>query len=108
MSAHGHSNFLHLACSIELGTPLAEVIKAATLILWDEATVAHRHAFEPVDRTLQDITKVPLPFGGKVVAETSVRSYQLCAVRRHRRLWQPAFAGVSCAPHLRASSTTLP
>lgn len=29
--------------------------------------MAHRHAFEAVDRTLQDITKVPLPFGGKVV-----------------------------------------
>ena len=50
-----------------LGTPLAQVVEAASLILWDEATMAHRHAFEALDRTLQDLMHVNLPFGGRVV-----------------------------------------
>ncbi|CAN1836766.1 ATP-dependent DNA helicase PIF1 [Linum perenne] len=56
-------------CMVKKGTQLAEVIKAATLIVWDEAPMIHRLSFEAVDRTICDIMDVPLsgpgykPFG---------------------------------------------
>lgn len=52
---------------------LAELIQATSLIIWDEALMTHRQAFEALDRTLRDIqaAKFPqaesIPFGGKVV-----------------------------------------
>ncbi|CAN1254548.1 ATP-dependent DNA helicase PIF1 [Linum perenne] len=42
-------------CMVKKGTQLAEVIKAATLIVWDEAPMIHRLSFEAVDRTICDI-----------------------------------------------------
>lgn len=60
-------------CNIPHGSPLAELIDRAKLIIWDEAPMTHRHCFEAVDRTFRDILKVSShgsgckPFGGKVV-----------------------------------------
>jgi hypothetical protein len=60
-------------CEIRRGTMLAELIETASLIIWDEALMTHRQAFEALDRTLRDIqsAKFPhaesIPFGGKVV-----------------------------------------
>jgi hypothetical protein len=60
-------------CTIGRTSELADLIRAASLIVWDEAPMMHRHLFEALDRTLQDIVQpgVPppqrLPFGGKVV-----------------------------------------
>ncbi|CAN0871853.1 ATP-dependent DNA helicase PIF1 [Linum grandiflorum] len=60
-------------CMVKKGTELAELIKLATLIVWDEAPMVHRLSFEAVDRTICDIMDVPLsgrnykPFGGKTV-----------------------------------------
>ena len=34
---------------------VAELIRRAEIILWDEAQMTHRHAFEALDRTLTDI-----------------------------------------------------
>ena len=49
------------------------MIKAAAVIVWDEAPMMNKHVFEAVDRTLRDIM-APVhpglankPFGGKVV-----------------------------------------
>ncbi|XP_076929192.1 uncharacterized protein LOC143593449 [Bidens hawaiensis] len=42
-------------CSIDFGSELVELINAAALIIWDEAPLQHRYAFEAVDRTFQDI-----------------------------------------------------
>lgn len=53
-------------CSISKQSPLAELRKAAVLI-WDEAPMTQRYAFEALDRTLRDITGVDLPFGGKII-----------------------------------------
>jgi ATP-dependent DNA helicase PIF1 len=47
-------------------------LQAAALIVWDEAIMMHRHVFEAVNRSLQDIMAVInptfkfLPFGGLV------------------------------------------
>ncbi|CAL1396900.1 unnamed protein product [Linum trigynum] len=61
------------SCNIKKGTPLAELIVSASLIIWDEAPMVHRLSFEAVDRAVCDIMDVPLtgdkyvPFGGKTV-----------------------------------------
>ncbi|XP_028784301.1 uncharacterized protein LOC114740311 [Neltuma alba] len=39
-------------CNIKQGTPLAELLIQASLIIWDEAPMANRHCFEALDRTL--------------------------------------------------------
>ncbi|DAZ94628.1 TPA: hypothetical protein N0F65_010567, partial [Lagenidium giganteum] len=46
-------------CSISVQSPLAELIRRISMIVWDEATMRHRNVFEAVDRTL--------PLGNKVV-----------------------------------------
>nr|GEW36698.1 ATP-dependent DNA helicase PIF1 [Tanacetum cinerariifolium] len=37
------------------------------LIIWDEASMAKRQAVEAVDRTMQDVTGIKLPFGGNIM-----------------------------------------
>lgn len=60
-------------CNITQGSPLAELIVKAKLVIWDEASMTHKHCFEAVDRTFRDILRfcnsrnLNLPFGGKVV-----------------------------------------
>ncbi|XP_026458524.1 ATP-dependent DNA helicase PIF1-like [Papaver somniferum] len=54
-------------CDIGAEDPLADLIRKADLIIWDEATMANRYAFEALDTTLRDLTKVALPFGGKIL-----------------------------------------
>jgi ATP-dependent DNA helicase PIF1 len=52
---------------------LCELIQATSLVIWDEALMTHKIAFEALDRTLCDIISIPssvnnkLPFGGKAV-----------------------------------------
>ncbi|XP_028074183.1 uncharacterized protein LOC114276597 [Camellia sinensis] len=54
-------------CSITKQSDLAELIRRATVIIWDEATMTNRYAFEALNRTLIDITGVDCPFGGKIM-----------------------------------------
>lgn len=60
-------------CDIKRGTMLAELVQQTSLIIWDEALMTNRRAFEAVDRTLRDTeaahtpAAAALPFGGKVV-----------------------------------------
>ncbi|KAF8397618.1 hypothetical protein HHK36_016538 [Tetracentron sinense] len=60
-------------CPIAHRTDLAKLIQEADLLLWDEAPMTNRHAFEAVNRTFQDLME-PLDsnasnkaFGGKTV-----------------------------------------
>jgi ATP-dependent DNA helicase PIF1 len=61
------------ACYVPLNNPQAALIRAARLIVWDEAPMAHKHVFEAVNRTFQHVMGVVDPalkdilFGGKVV-----------------------------------------
>ncbi|XP_074355321.1 uncharacterized protein LOC141694456 [Apium graveolens] len=58
---------------IRHGTNIAELIQQTDSIIWDEAPIQHRHAFESVDRSLRDIMSVSdkrrakKPFGGITV-----------------------------------------
>lgn len=42
---------------------LADLIRSASLIVWDEAPMQHRHIMEAVDRSLRDIRSCEAPFG---------------------------------------------
>jgi ATP-dependent DNA helicase PIF1 len=58
-------------CDIKRGTMLAELIEASSLIIWDEAFMTHRNAFEALDLSLRDLLSLKsaqfatIPFGGK-------------------------------------------
>jgi hypothetical protein len=59
--------------NIKWGTMLCELIQASSLIIWDEALMTHKIAFDALDRTFRDILSSHssensmVPFGGKVV-----------------------------------------
>ncbi|KAG3129897.1 hypothetical protein PI124_g20806 [Phytophthora idaei] len=54
-------------CSIYKQSHLKGLIQKASLVVWDEAPMIHRHAFEAVDRLLRDLVdNDDEPFGGKV------------------------------------------
>lgn len=60
-------------CSIPSNSDIGELLKQTKLIIWDEAPMQHRYAFEALDRTLRDIMKsvstdkFHKPFGGITV-----------------------------------------
>ena len=55
---------------MEKDSPRVNLVRAAKLIIWDEAPMMHRWCFEAVDRSMRDIMSKndPLnefrPFGG--------------------------------------------
>ncbi len=57
-------------CYISRDSKLVALLQATALIVWDEAVMMHKHVFEVVNRSLQDIMAVInpafkfLPFGG--------------------------------------------
>ncbi|KAL0337590.1 UNVERIFIED_CONTAM: hypothetical protein Scaly_2034100 [Sesamum calycinum] len=54
-------------CLFSKQSELSTLIERASAIIWDEALMANRKAFETVDRTFRDILGVDLPFGGKIM-----------------------------------------
>ncbi|KAL4564666.1 hypothetical protein LXL04_028734 [Taraxacum kok-saghyz] len=54
-------------CNIKQQSGVAQLLRLAKIIIWDESSMAHRQAVEAVDRSIQDITKLNLPFGGKIM-----------------------------------------
>ncbi|XP_073133484.1 uncharacterized protein [Henckelia pumila] len=54
-------------CTIEKQKDLADLIRRSSAIVWDEAPMANRFAFESVNKTFQDIMECILPFGGKTM-----------------------------------------
>ncbi|KAG4951901.1 hypothetical protein JHK85_045768 [Glycine max] len=59
-------------CNIHQGSQLAQLLNQISLIIWDEASMAHKFCFEALDQSLRDIiTKKSSShqiFGGKVIA----------------------------------------
>jgi ATP-dependent DNA helicase PIF1 len=53
--------------SISIQSNLAELIRRATVVVWDETHIVNQRAIEAFDRTLKDIMEVDSPFGGKVI-----------------------------------------
>uniref|UniRef100_A0A0D2ZUB6 ATP-dependent DNA helicase n=1 Tax=Brassica oleracea var. oleracea TaxID=109376 RepID=A0A0D2ZUB6_BRAOL len=62
-----------VVCEIKAGSMLANLLIQTDLILWDEAPMTHKYAFEALDKTLRDIMfrtdsdSYTKPFGGKTV-----------------------------------------
>ncbi|XP_044436190.1 uncharacterized protein [Triticum aestivum] len=54
-------------CGFTKQSGTTELLKQASLIIWDEVAMTKHQAVETLDRSLQDIMECPLPFGGKVV-----------------------------------------
>ncbi|KAL3037718.1 hypothetical protein AAZX31_01G086000 [Glycine max] len=58
-------------CNIHQGTQSAELLNQTSLIIWDEAPMAHKFCFEALDQTLRDIitnkSNLNQIFGGKVI-----------------------------------------
>jgi hypothetical protein len=60
-------------CGLKQGSQIAELMKKASLIIWDEAPMAHRNCFEAVNHSLRDILRfsdpnsTDKPFGGKTI-----------------------------------------
>ncbi len=48
-------------CYINRDSELAALLQAAALIVWDEAVMMHKHVFEAVNRSLQDIMAIINP-----------------------------------------------
>ncbi|XP_073276510.1 uncharacterized protein [Primulina huaijiensis] len=48
-------------------TELAELIRRASAIVWDEAPMANRYAFDSVSKSFQDIMENQIAFGGKTM-----------------------------------------
>lgn len=69
----------------------AKLLKDARLIIWDEAPMTHKHAFEAVDRSLRDLMSSvhsiyrEFPFGGKVVVLGGDFRQVLPVVKKGRR-----------------------
>ncbi|XP_024976212.1 ATP-dependent DNA helicase PIF2-like [Cynara cardunculus var. scolymus] len=57
----------NLVCNIKKQSRTAQRLRVAKIIIWDETSMAKRQAVETLDRTMQYITGVRLPFGGKIM-----------------------------------------
>ena len=53
-------------CNISRRSAAGKLLKKASLIVWDECTMAHKLALEALDRTLQDLRGNNRPMGGVV------------------------------------------
>ena len=51
-------------CFVSAASPLADKLRAASLIVWDEVAMAPSHALDAVDRLLRDLRGNTAPFGG--------------------------------------------
>lgn len=54
-------------CHIPKESLCAELLKVADAIIYDECLMAHRHCFEALDHTLQDVHNCQRPFGGLTI-----------------------------------------
>ncbi|KAL4564581.1 hypothetical protein LXL04_028645 [Taraxacum kok-saghyz] len=54
-------------CNIKQQSGVSQLLRLAKIIICDESSMAHRQAVEAVDRSIQDITKLNLLFGGKIM-----------------------------------------
>ncbi|KAI3740150.1 hypothetical protein L2E82_30571 [Cichorium intybus] len=72
-------------CTIKKQSGAAKLLLLAKIIIWDEASMAKRQAVEAFDRTMQDLTGVTLPFGGKIMVLGGDFRQVLPVVRRGTR-----------------------
>ncbi|UYV71214.1 hypothetical protein LAZ67_8002211 [Cordylochernes scorpioides] len=54
-------------CNLNADSAMVEVLRQCKFIVWDECTMAYRHALEAVDITLKDCRQDQRPMGGVVL-----------------------------------------
>lgn len=54
-------------CNIKKNSTTARILRECRLLIWDEITMAHKYAFEALDRTLRDIRCTDSTMGGVTV-----------------------------------------
>ncbi|KAK9706455.1 hypothetical protein RND81_07G125900 [Saponaria officinalis] len=57
---------ISLSCAVPKQSSLAALIRATSLIIWDEASMARRESVEALDQMLRDLCNPDLIFGGKL------------------------------------------
>ncbi|XP_048545308.1 ATP-dependent DNA helicase PIF1-like isoform X2 [Triticum urartu] len=72
-------------CNFSKQSGTAELLRRASLIIWDEVAMTKRQAVEALDRSLQDITGCRSQFGGKVIVFGGDFRQVLPVVRRGTR-----------------------
>nr|XP_040249639.2 uncharacterized protein LOC109743262 [Aegilops tauschii subsp. strangulata] len=74
------------SCTFTKQSGTAKLLRMASLILWDEATMTKRQAVEALDNSMRDITgRRDRPFGGKTVVFGGDFRQVLLVVRRGSR-----------------------
>ncbi|XP_052626711.1 uncharacterized protein LOC111893441 [Lactuca sativa] len=69
----GRRYLQQLDVKIPPDSELDRLVRKSSLIIWDEAPMVHKHAFEALDRALKDVCKFDksrnskIPFGGKAI-----------------------------------------
>ncbi|GBG90456.1 hypothetical protein CBR_g50801 [Chara braunii] len=76
---------------------LAELIRHADLIVWDEAPMSNKFHLEALDITLRDLCNSNLPFGGKVLL-LSGDFRQVLPVVKHESRVQQIDASIKMSP----------
>jgi ATP-dependent DNA helicase PIF1 len=62
-----------------------KLLKTASLLVWDEAPMAHRYLFEALDTWLRDLMQIDEPFGRKLIVLSGDFRQILPVVRRGQR-----------------------
>lgn len=71
--------------NIKMQDSAAKLIRAAMLIVWDEAPMQGRHLLEALDRKLREVTRNQHPFGGKVIVLAGDFRQRLPVLKRASR-----------------------
>ncbi|KAK9750512.1 hypothetical protein RND81_02G202000 [Saponaria officinalis] len=58
---------ISLSCAVPKQSSLAALIRATSLIIWDEASMARKESVEALDQLLRDLCNPDLIFGGKLI-----------------------------------------
>ncbi|DBA00296.1 TPA: hypothetical protein N0F65_001491, partial [Lagenidium giganteum] len=72
-------------CSISKQSNLADLYRETSLIIWDEAAMAHRFALEAVDRPLRNITAILTPISADVNVIYDLVMHKLPSAPSHGR-----------------------
>jgi hypothetical protein len=73
-------------CTFTKQSGTAKLLRASSLIIWDEASMTKRQAIEALDNSLRDIMgRLELPFGGETVVFSGDFGQVLLVVRRGSR-----------------------
>ena len=61
---------------------MAKILKESKIIIWDECTMAHKRAWQPLDRTLKDLRNDSRCFGGTMILLSGDFRQTLPVIRR--------------------------